>query len=92
MGDYEFNPKPDKAEADLRATRANRVFCTDKEHPYRKRGYGYNKDGVGSYTRSSIAHGCAVYACAIDDPRGRFFVRARSQLCNNGERDLSRHV
>jgi len=26
--------------ADLRATRANRVFCTDKKHPYRKHGYG----------------------------------------------------
>jgi hypothetical protein len=26
--------------ADLRAARANRVFYTDKKHPYRKRGYG----------------------------------------------------
>jgi hypothetical protein len=24
----------------LRAARANRVFCTDKNHPYRKHGYG----------------------------------------------------
>jgi hypothetical protein len=24
---------------DLRAARANRVFCTDKSNPYRKRGY-----------------------------------------------------
>src|ERR1039458_8069201 len=37
----------------------------------------------GFYTRSSIAHGCAVRPCAIDDPRGRFLVRATSQLCNN---------
>jgi hypothetical protein len=26
--------------ADLRAARANRVFGTDKNHPYQKRGYG----------------------------------------------------
>ena len=26
--------------AELRAARANRVFCTDKNHPYRKHGYG----------------------------------------------------
>jgi hypothetical protein len=32
----------------------------------------------GFYTRSSIAHGCAFHPCAIDDPRGRAAVRARS--------------
>jgi hypothetical protein len=33
--------------ADLRAARANRVFCADKKHPYSKHGYGKNKDDVG---------------------------------------------
>ncbi len=44
------------------------------------------------YPRSSIARGCAFHPCAIDDPRGRFLVRATSMLCNDGGRDLSRHV
>jgi len=39
----------------------------------------------GFYPRSSMAHGCAFHPCAIDDPRGRFFVRAMSKLCNNGD-------
>src|SRR5450759_5105764 len=39
----------------------------------------------GFYTRSSIVHGCAFHPCAIDDPRGRFLVRATSQLCNKGD-------
>ncbi len=30
------------------------------------------------YPRSSLAHGCASYPCASGDPRGRFFVRAKS--------------
>jgi hypothetical protein len=28
-------------QANLRAARANRVFCTDKKHPYRKPGYEF---------------------------------------------------
>ncbi|MBE0623213.1 MAG: hypothetical protein IH606_00245 [Burkholderiales bacterium] len=32
---------------------------------------------AGFYTRSSIACGCAFHPQAIDDPRGRFFVRAK---------------
>jgi hypothetical protein len=28
------------------------------------------------YPRSPIAHGWLFHPCAIDDPRGRFFVRA----------------
>jgi hypothetical protein len=32
MGNCEFNPKPDKAEANLRAARANRVFWADGKH------------------------------------------------------------
>jgi hypothetical protein len=30
--------------------------------------------------------------CAIDDPRERLLVRATSQLCNKGRRDISRYV
>jgi len=40
------------------------------------------------YPRSSIARGCVSHPCAIDDPRGRLLVRATSQLCNSGARDL----
>jgi len=32
------------------------------------------------------------HPCAIDDPRGRFLVRATSQLCNNAGLGLSRDV
>ena len=32
---------------DLRATRANRDFGTDKHHPYQNHGYGKNNNGVG---------------------------------------------
>jgi hypothetical protein len=35
-------------------------------------------------TRSPIARGCALHPRAIGDPRGRFFVREKLQLCNNG--------
>jgi len=28
----------------------------------------------------------------IVDPRGRFFVRATSQLCNNGGGDMTRQI
>jgi hypothetical protein len=44
-----------------------------------------SKDGLGLLL-SKIAD-CArmdFHPCAIDDPRGRFFVRATSQRCNNG--------
>jgi len=34
----------------------------------------------------------AFYPCPINDRPVRLFVRATSQFCNNGERDLSRHV
>jgi 2-methylaconitate cis-trans-isomerase PrpF len=26
----------------------------------------------------------AFHPCAIEDPRGRFYVRAKSQFCDNG--------
>ncbi len=70
----------------LRATRANRVFDTDEKR-IRIENTVIDKNKVvrgGFYTRSSIAHGCAFHPCAIDDPRGRSFVRAKSQLCNDG--------
>jgi len=44
----------------------------------------------GFYTRSPIARGCAFHPCTIDDLRGRFLVRAKSQFCNIEWRDLSR--
>jgi hypothetical protein len=63
----------------LRTARANRVFCTDEkrirtEHTVIDK--SKKADWGGFYTRSSMAHGCAFHPCAIDDPRGRFFVRA----------------
>jgi hypothetical protein len=68
---------------ELRATRANRVFCTDKkrirtENPVMMK----NKDSLGFNTRSLIAHGYAFHPCAINDPRGRILVRATSQILN----------
>ncbi len=55
---------------DLRATRANRVFCTDEKRIRTKNTVIVNtKQGVG-----------VLYK--IVDPRERFFVRATSQLCN----------
>jgi len=75
--------------ANLRAACANRVFCADEKHIRAENTVlDKNKDSVGFYTRSPIACGCAFHPCAMDDPRGRFFVRATSQLCNNGGRDL----
>jgi hypothetical protein len=79
--------------ADLRAARANRVFCTDEKHIRTENAVMVNtKQGVGFHTRSPIACGCAFHPDAIDDPRGRLLVRAKSQLCNNDGRDLGRHV
>jgi len=48
--------------------RANRVCCTDKKHPYSKRGSGNNKqtwvlDEIVDCVRM------AFHPCAIDDPR-----------------------
>jgi|ERR1019366_6801727 hypothetical protein len=70
--------------AELRAARANRVFCADEKRIRAENTVMVNtKRGVGAYTRSPIARGCAFHPCAIDDPRGQFFVRAILQLCNN---------
>jgi hypothetical protein len=51
----------------LRAARANRISGTDKSNPYQKYGSGKSKDSAGVLNR-------------IDDPHGRFFVRAMSYL------------
>jgi len=73
--------------------RANRVFCTDKKR-IRTENTVMKKRPVwgGFYIRSSISRGCAFHPREIEDPRGRFLVRAMSQLCNNEGRDLSRNV
>jgi hypothetical protein len=76
--------------ADLRATRANRVFGTDKKRIRTENTVMVeSRDGLGFHTRSSIAHGCAFHPCAIDDPRGRILVRAISQLRENRRCELT---
>jgi hypothetical protein len=76
---------------DLRAARANHVFCTDKKRIRTENAVmGKNKDGLGLLLSKIVD--CArmdFHPCAIDDPRERFFVRAKSQLCNNCGRDLA---
>ncbi|MEK7438494.1 MAG: hypothetical protein AAB150_16590, partial [Pseudomonadota bacterium] len=60
--------------------RANRVFCTDEKRIRTENAVmGKTKGFFGFHTRSLIAHGCAFHPCAINDPRGRLFVRAKSQ-------------
>jgi len=62
---------PSHVAADLRAARANRVFDTDERHIRIKNTV---------MDKSNIGLGLLLYK--IDGPRGRFFVRATSQLCN----------
>jgi hypothetical protein len=58
--------------------RANRVFCADEKRIRAEDTVmDKSKDSAGFYTKSSIARGCAFHPHAIDDPRGRFFVRAK---------------
>jgi hypothetical protein len=69
--------------ADLRAARANRVFCADEKRiRVENTVIVENKENAGFYTRSSIAPGCAFHPGAIDDPRGRVLVRATSKPGN----------
>jgi len=71
-------------EQPLRALRANRVSCTDEKRIRTENTVlVYTRHGLRFYTRSSIARGYAFHPCAIDDPRGRFFVRAKSQFRSN---------
>jgi hypothetical protein len=56
----------DMRRAELRAARANRIFCTDEKHIRTENTVTANtKPGVG-----------VLYK--IDDPRGRFLVHATS--------------
>jgi len=52
--------------------RANHDFCTDKERI---------RTEIAVMDESKAGLGWLLYK--IDDPRGRFLVRATSQLCNN---------
>jgi len=45
-----------------------------------------NKDSAGVLYKIADCIRMSFYPCAIDDPRGRFLVRATSQLRNNGNR------
>ena len=54
----------------LRAARANRVFCTDKK-----------RIRTENTVIVNTKHGVVVLY-KIDDPRGWFLVRAKTQLCN----------
>jgi len=63
----------------LRAARANRVFCTDEKHIRTENTVMDKKTRAvwgGFHKRSSIGRGCAFHPCPIDDPRGRAAVRA----------------
>ncbi len=70
---------------DLRAARANRVFCTDKNHPRRKRGYVEKQKQRGLLYKIADYARMVFHPCVIGDPRGRPFVRAISKLCNKEE-------
>jgi hypothetical protein len=51
-----------------------------------------NKDSAGVLYKIVDCARIAFDPCAIDDPRGRFFVRAISQICNNGKGGFSRNT
>jgi hypothetical protein len=71
---------------DLRAARANRVFCTDKKHIRAKDTVMDNtKQDVDVLHKIVYCVRMAFHPCAIDDPRGRLLVRATSQLRNHGD-------
>jgi len=66
---------------DLRAARANRVFRTDEKRIRAENTVMVkSNEGFGFHPRSSIARGWLYHPCAIDDPRGQFFVRAIPQF------------
>ena len=68
-----YSPKSaDTGDQPLRAARANHVFCTEKTSVQKTRLLiKARADWIYFHPRSPIA-------------RGRFFIRATSQLCNNG--------
>jgi hypothetical protein len=73
------------------ALRAPTVFLGyGKKLPYPKNTVmDKSKGGLGCvlYTIVDCAR-MAFHPCPIDDPRGRIFVRATSQLCTSGGREL----
>jgi len=67
---------------DLRAARANRVFCTDEKH-IRTENTVIDKSNNGLGLLFSKIADCVRTGsrpCAIGDPRGRILVRAKSTL------------
>jgi hypothetical protein len=67
----------------LRAARANRAFCTDKKRIRTESTVTVNsREGVRVLYKIVDCAWMGSYPCAIGDPRGRFFVRAKSKLCN----------
>jgi hypothetical protein len=81
-------------ERPLRAARANHVFYTDEKRiRIENTVMDKSNNGLRLILYKIADHSrMAFHPCAIDDPRRRFFVRAKSQRCNNVGRDLSRHV
>ena len=64
---------------ELRAARANRVFCTDDKRIRTENTVTVNtKHSVGFLYEIVDRVRTASCPCAIDDPRGRHFVRAKS--------------
>ena len=69
----------------MRAARANRVFCADEKRIRTENTVIVNHKGSAGVLYKIVD--CArmdSYPCAINDPRGRLFVRATSQLDDNG--------
>src|ERR1035437_10104540 len=79
---------------ELRAARANPVFCTDEKRIRTENTVMYkNKDGLsGFHQRSSIARGCAFHPGAIEDPRGRAAVRASSGVTARSSLSRPRNI
>jgi hypothetical protein len=63
----------------LRAAHANRVFCTDKKRIRTENTVIVNiKQAEGVLYKIVDCARMDFHSCAIDDPRGRFFVRANT--------------
>jgi len=81
------------ARANLRAARANRVFWTDKNIRPENAVMDKSKDSLALLLyKIADCERMVFYPFTIGDPRGRLFVRAKLQLCNNWRRDLGRPV
>jgi len=78
----------------LRAPRANRDFCADEKRIRTEITVMDKSKGGSGWSLYKIVD-CARMAFhprAIDDPRGRLLVRAKSQLCNIEWREFGRHA